>query len=144
MAGRRVRQAQRPETPLAFFPGYPALVRWVDGLPGVDLIGAAFTVSLVSGVFCAYGLHRLGRRVRGGSREAGLILVALFAASPMAVVLSMTYSEATFCALAAWSLVGVVERRWILAGRVLRGRPGWCGRPRRRWSRRSGSPRSSR
>ncbi|MEU7525319.1 hypothetical protein AB0A74_06280 [Saccharothrix sp. NPDC042600] len=104
------------ETPLAFFPGYPALVRWVDGLPGVEPVGAAFAVSLVSGVFCAYGLQRLGSRVFGGSYRAGLILVVLFAASPMAVVLSMTYSEATFCALAAWSLVGVVERRWVLAG----------------------------
>jgi hypothetical protein len=104
------------ETPLAFFPGYPALVRWVDGLPGVDARGAAFTVSLVSGVFCAYGLHRLGSRINGGSSRAGLILVALFAASPMAIVLSMTYSEALFCALAAWALVGVVERHWILAG----------------------------
>ncbi|MFD1147027.1 hypothetical protein [Saccharothrix hoggarensis] len=104
------------ETPLAFFPGYPTLVRWVDGLPGVPTVGAAFAVSLVSGVFCAYGLARLGSRVFGGSPRAGLVLVVLFAASPMAVVLSMTYSEATFCALAAWSLVGVVERRWVLAG----------------------------
>ncbi|GLZ32458.1 membrane protein [Lentzea sp. NBRC 105346] len=104
------------ETPLAFFPGYPALVRWVDGLPGVDVTGAAFTVSLVSGVFCAYGLYRLGRAIRGGSEKTGLILVALFAASPMAIVLSMAYAEATFCAFAAWALVGVVERRWILAG----------------------------
>jgi stage V sporulation protein SpoVS len=28
----------------------------------------------------------------------------------------MAYSEAMFCALAAWSLVGVLEKRWILAG----------------------------
>jgi hypothetical protein len=104
------------ETPLAFFPGYPTLVRWADGLPGVPTVGAAFAVSLVSGVACAYGLARLGSRVSGGSWRAGLALVVLFAASPMAVVLSMTYSEATFCALAAWSLVGVVERRWVLAG----------------------------
>jgi hypothetical protein len=104
------------ETPLAFFPGYPALVRWMDGLPGVDVTGAGFAVSLVSGVFCAYGLFRLGSKVRNGSRGAGLILVTLFAASPMAIVLSMTYAEATFCAFAAWALVGVVERRWILAG----------------------------
>ncbi len=104
------------ETPLAFFPGYPALVRWVDGLPGVDVAGAAFAVSLISGLFCAYGLFELARAVRGGSSRAGLMLVTLFAASPMAVVLSMTYSEATFCAFAAWALVGVVKKRWILAG----------------------------
>ncbi|MFD9703056.1 hypothetical protein [Lentzea sp. NPDC059081] len=110
-AGRR-----SAETPLAFFPGYPALIRWVDGLPGVDVVGAAFAVSLISGLFCAYGLFVLGRAVRDGSVPTGLILVTLFAASPMAVVLSMTYSEATFCAFAAWALVGVVKKRWILAG----------------------------
>ncbi|WP_246018641.1 hypothetical protein [Saccharothrix australiensis] len=104
------------ETPLAFFPGYPALVRWLAALPGVEPVGAAFAVSLFSGVCCAYALHRIGRRVAGGSHRAGLVLVVLFAASPMAVVLSMAYSEATFCALAAWSLVGVLERRWVLAG----------------------------
>jgi hypothetical protein len=110
-AGRRT-----AETPLAFFPGYPALVRWVDGLPGVSVEGAGFAVSVISGLFCAYALFVLGRTVRNGSTAAGLVLVTLFAASPMAVVLSMTYSEATFCAFAAWALVGVVRKRWILAG----------------------------
>ncbi|MET8756528.1 hypothetical protein [Lentzea sp. NPDC004782] len=110
-AGRRT-----AETPLAFFPGYPALVRWVHGLPGVSVEGAGFAVSVISGLFCAYALFVLGRTVRTGSTAAGLVLVTLFAASPMAVVLSMTYSEATFCAFAAWALVGVVRKRWILAG----------------------------
>ncbi|MBB4968997.1 hypothetical protein [Saccharothrix violaceirubra] len=105
-----------PSTALAFFPGYPTLVGWVDALPGVGSVGAGFTVSFVAGVCCAYGLERLGRAVSGGSRRVGLVLVVLFAASPMAIVLSMTYSEALFCAYAAWALVGVVERRWLLAG----------------------------
>ena len=104
-----------PDTSLAFFPGYPWLVRLVGELPGVGLVAAAFTVTLVCGVVCAYGLDRLGRRV-GGSAAVGLVLVVLFAASPMAIALSMAYSEALFCALAVWSLVGVVERNWLLAG----------------------------
>jgi len=107
------------ETPLAFFPGYPTLVRWiagVDGDGGIGLVTAALTVTVASGVACAYGLLRLGERIRGGSRRTGLILVALFAATPMSIVLSMAYSEALFCALAVWSLVGVLERRWLLAG----------------------------
>lgn len=107
------------ETPLAFFPGYPTVVRWfaaIDGDGGIGLVTSAFTVTIISGVACSYALARLGRHIRGGSRHTGLILVALFAASPMSVVLSMAYSEAMFCALAAWSLVGVLERRWFLAG----------------------------
>lgn len=104
-----------PDTPLAFFPGYPYAVRWVAGLPGVGPVAAALTVSIAFGVLGAYGLARLGERL-GGSRRVGFVLVVLFAASPMGIVLSMTYSEAMFCALAAWALVGVVERRWWLAG----------------------------
>jgi hypothetical protein len=107
------------ETPLAFFPGYPTVVRWfaaIDGSGGIGLVTSALTVTIASGVVCSYGLARLGRHIRGGSQRTGLILVALFAATPMSVVLSMAYSEAMFCALAAWALVGVLERRWLLAG----------------------------
>ncbi len=105
-----------PDTALAFFPGYPWLVRLAAALPGVGLVAAAFTVSLVCGVACAYALARLARHLPGDQRRTGLILVVLFAASPMAITLSMAYSEALFCALVAWALVGVVERNWLLAG----------------------------
>lgn len=108
------------ETPLAFFPGYPALVAAVGRLPGASLLAAALAVSVAAGVVGAYGLARLVRALPFGSPElrqrGGLVLVALFAASPMGVVLSMAYSEALFCALAVWALVGVLERRWLLAG----------------------------
>ncbi len=46
----------------------------------------------------------------------GLIAVALFAATPMSIVLNMAYTEALFCALAVWALIGVLEERWLLAG----------------------------
>ncbi|MEV0704211.1 hypothetical protein AB0I53_40725 [Saccharopolyspora sp. NPDC050389] len=104
-----------PETPMAFFPGYPALITAFSLIPGVSITGAAITASLGCGVAAAYGLARLGRRV-GGSHVVGLLLVVLFAAAPMSVVLSMAYSEALFCALAIWAMIGVVERNWLLAG----------------------------
>ncbi|MBC6446946.1 hypothetical protein [Actinokineospora xionganensis] len=103
------------ETPLAFFPGYPTVVGWLNDL-GFRLLPSALAVTVAFGVVCAYGLTRLGTIVAGGSRTVGLILVALFAASPMAIVLSMAYSEAMFCALAVWALVFVLERRWVGAG----------------------------
>ncbi|QGK71953.1 DUF2029 domain-containing protein [Allosaccharopolyspora coralli] len=108
--GRRL-----PETPLAFFPGYPLLIQLVALLPGVNVLVGAVVVSLVAGVALAYALYRIGVRL-GGGPKVGLLFVALFAASPMSVVLSMAYSEAVFCALAAWALVGVLERNWVLAG----------------------------
>ena len=103
------------DTPLAFFPGYPTVVGWFYEL-GFPLVASALAVTVACGVVCAYGLVRLGALVRGGSRRTGLILVALFAASPMAIVLSMAYSEAMFCAAAVWALVFVLERNWVGAG----------------------------
>jgi hypothetical protein len=103
-------------TALGFFPGYPALVGAVGLLLGDQLVLAGLLVSAVSGVVAAYAVTRIGELVPGGSRRAGLLLTALFAAAPMGVVLSMTYTEALFCALAAWALVGVLQQQWLLAG----------------------------
>ncbi|MHA6792157.1 hypothetical protein ACVGVM_01335 [Pseudonocardia bannensis] len=105
-----------PDTPLGFFPGYPAAVAVVGWFTGGNLVAAGLVVSLLAGVAAAYGLTRIGELVPGGSRRAGLLLTGLFAATPMGVVLSMTYTEALFCALAAWSLVWVLQRQWLAAG----------------------------
>jgi hypothetical protein len=104
------------DTAYAFFPGYPAAIAAVGLLTGGNLVVAALLVTNVAGVAAAYGLVRLAEVVPGGSRRAGLLLVALFAAAPMGVVLSMAYTEALFCALAVWALVGVLRGQWLLAG----------------------------
>ncbi len=105
-----------PDTPLGFFPGYPALVAAVGVLTGGNLVVAGLLVAAVAGVVAAYGITSIGELVPGGSRRAGLLLTALFAATPMSIVLSMAYTEALFCALVAWALVGVLRERWLLAG----------------------------
>ena len=105
-------------TPLAFFPGYPFLVGTLRFVSGLGLFTAGLAVSVVAGVVLAHGLGRLGELVPGGSRRAGLLLVALVAAAPMGVVWSMTYSEALFCACAVWSLVALLRGQWVIAG--------WC------------------
>jgi hypothetical protein len=110
-----------PDTPLGFFPGYPAAVAVTGLLTAGAIEVAALLVSLGSGIAAAYGLTRLGELVPGGSRRAGLLLTALFAATPMSVVLSMAYTEALFCALAVWALVAVLRRQWVLAGVVAAG-----------------------
>ncbi len=109
------------DTAYAFFPGYPAAVAVAGLLTGGDLVAAALLVSTAAGVVAAYGLVRLAGSLRagpdpGGARWTGLLLVALFAAAPMGVVLSMAYTEALFCALAVWALVGALQERWLLAG----------------------------
>ena len=102
-------------TAFAFFPGYPSLVAGVALLPWVSVFGAALGVNVASGTVAAVGLGRLGSTITGSPR-VGLLLVVLFAAAPMGVVLSMTYSEALFCALGVWALNGALEQRWMLAG----------------------------
>ena len=101
-------------TGYAFFPGYPALISMLSQVPMVTPTGAAVGISVVASLFAAAGVARVGEAC--GGRRMGLLLVVLFAAAPMGVVLWMAYSEALFCALAAWALVGVLERRWLLAG----------------------------
>ncbi len=114
-------------TAYAFFPGYPGLVGLIAQLPFVSPFAAGLLVNVVVGAAAAVGIGRLGtvcaRRMKvtetmsdEAAERAGLMLVVLFAAAPMGVVLSMTYTEALFCALAAWALVGVLEERWLLAG----------------------------
>ncbi len=104
------------ETPLAFFPGYPGAVGLIRWITGAATLPSGIAVSLASSVFLAYGLARLGELVPGGSRRAGLYLVALVAAAPMGIVWSMTYSEGLFCAFAVWALVAVLRRNWVVAG----------------------------
>lgn len=103
------------DAPMAFFPLYPAFVGIVERLPGLDFATAAVLFNVGAGAAVACALLRIGERVTDRPR-AGLVLVALFAGAPMAITLSMAYTEALFVALAAWALVGVLERNWLLAG----------------------------
>jgi hypothetical protein len=50
-----------------------------------------------------------------GDRRVSLVMTALWAVAPGSIVLSLLYSEALFCALAIWSLIALVERRWLMA-----------------------------
>ncbi|QWF83828.1 hypothetical protein HUW46_07271 [Amycolatopsis sp. CA-230715] len=103
-----------PHTPLAFFPAFPVLVRLVGVFTLGNAVVAALLLSLVAGVVAACGLYRVACLVDGRPR-AGMVLVALWAGAPMAITLSMPYTEALFTAFAAWALVAVLERNWVIA-----------------------------
>ncbi|MEJ7650256.1 MAG: mannosyltransferase family protein [Nakamurella sp.] len=100
----------------AFFPAYPALVRWTSDLTGVSLEAAGFCASTASGVAFAYGLVRLAGRLPGVDRRTAILWVGLVCVAPLSIVLAMTYTESFFCALAVWSLACALENRWL-----------WCG-----------------
>jgi hypothetical protein len=98
-----------------WFPGYPAVIDAIAWIPGMGVARAGIVVTSVAGLAAAWGIARLGLRLTGDVRTS-LLMVALWGVAPGAMVLSMIYSEALFCALAVWALVAVMERRWLTAG----------------------------
>lgn len=104
----------RHDVIFAWFPGYPGAIDALSWIPGVGTDGAALTVTVAAGLAAAWGLTRLGLTLTG-DRRISLLMVALWAVAPGSLVWTMLYSEALFCALAVWSLVALVERRWLTA-----------------------------
>lgn len=100
--------------PYAFFPALPAAMSVVATL-GAPLPVAGVIVTTAAGLLAVPAIMRIAEHVDPRPR-VGLALVVLVAAAPMSVTLSMVYTEALFLAAATWALVGVLERRWLLAG----------------------------
>jgi len=98
----------------AWFPGYPAAVHATAWIPGVSPVQAGLGMTIAAGLAAAWGLTRLGMTLTG-DRRISLLMTALWAVAPGSIVLSMLYSEALFCALAIWSLVALMEQRWLTA-----------------------------
>lgn len=96
---------------LAFFPGFPALVRLVHGVAGLDVAAAAALVNVVAGVAMTAGAMAIARRM-GAARSGQVGAGILVSSAPMSVTFSMPYSEALFGALAFWAIVALMDRRW--------------------------------
>ena len=99
-------------TDIVFFPLYPFLTA-VLGL-AVGVTAAALLLSLVSGIVAAVAMCGIGEHLY--DKRTGVILAALWAALPTAVVESMAYPESLYTALAALTLLFLLKRRWIAAG----------------------------
>jgi hypothetical protein len=99
----------------SWFPGYPAAIDTLAWLPRIGIVTAGLIVTAAAGMTAAWGLTRLGLKLTGDPRVS-LLLVAVWAVAPGAMVLSMTYAEALFCALAVWALLALTEGRWLTAG----------------------------
>lgn len=117
---------------VAFFPGYPVLVRIVAApmavLNAADATYiAALLVSAVASLMLAWGVARLALEMWGrfgpqapvGIRTSVTVTVAavvLTFGAPMSIVYWMPYSESLFTALTVWMLVAVLRRQYMLAG----------------------------
>jgi hypothetical protein len=109
----------------AFFPGFPALIwllHWVAG--GSFLIGGLLA-SIVSGAAASLGTWALAARAR--DRWVADRAALLFCVFPGAMTFGMLYSEPLAIAIAAGSLLAMLDRRWVLAG--LLGAAGTFERP---------------
>jgi len=99
---------------LAFFPGFPLVIRGVTNVLHVPAFSASVIVVFAFGLAAACGVWFLTREL--SNAYAADRATALFVFAPGSFVLSMAYSEAmfVFCAVATcWALL---RRRWIFAG----------------------------
>ena len=99
---------------LAFFPGYPLLIRWVEHLFGIHAYTASGIVVFVFGLVGTCGVWLLTREL--ADADAADRATALFAFAPGSFVLSMAYTEAVFVVFAVGACWALIRRRWILAG----------------------------
>ncbi|GAA2781738.1 glycosyltransferase family 39 protein [Streptomyces rameus] len=102
------------QTDWAFFPLYPALIRALTTVLPLTPGKAALLIAWAAAGVAAYGIYLIGHRLYG--RGVATALVALWAALPQAVELTIAYTESLFAALAAWSLYCVLRGRWLWAG----------------------------
>ena len=99
-------------TNIVFFPLYPLLIAGL-GL-ALGAVAAALLISLLAGIAAAIALRAIGEELY--DRRTGLLLAALWAAVPTAVVESMAYTESLYTALAAFTVLYLIRGRWIAAG----------------------------
>lgn len=92
----------------AFFPLFPLLVHLLGGGPVAGLV-----VAWTAAAAAAVGVYRVGERLLGP--RAAVLLVALWASLPHAVVLGLAYTEPLLCALASWALYALLRERWMWA-----------------------------
>lgn len=98
----------------AFFPLLPLLERAVHAVVQLPFADLGMAINWVASLIAAAGVYAATQR--GTDRRTATIATVLWAIYPYAIVLSMSYTEGLLCALAAWALWAVADRRWLLAG----------------------------
>jgi hypothetical protein len=103
-------------SPFPFFPLYPGLMRLGHDVTGldVDVVGVAITWIAAAGT--AWALFEIGRLVRDA--RTGVLLAALWALLPSAVIEGASYADTLAICLSAWALYALLRRWWIAAAAV--------------------------
>jgi hypothetical protein len=98
----------------AFFPAYPAAVRFVVATTGLTYDHAAILVSFVCGLASALAVWLMVREVFGPKVADRTVLFYVF--FPSAYVLSMAYTEGLLIAASCFCVYALSRRAWVFAG----------------------------
>jgi hypothetical protein len=102
------------QSTVAFFPGFPLLVRFVRFVTGLSPTAAATATATTCAVLACILLWVLARRV--ADRGVADRTVALFAFFPGSLVLTLPYAEPLMLVLVLGCLLCLLERRFLPAG----------------------------
>ncbi|MFC0533932.1 hypothetical protein [Phytohabitans kaempferiae] len=105
-----------PHAPKAYamFPLFPAMIAVLAPITPGPSWTAGVLIAWGAALAAAWGLYLLGAHLR--DRRTGILLVALWAVLPHAVIQVSGYTESLFTAFAAWALYALVSGRWVIAG----------------------------
>jgi xanthosine utilization system XapX-like protein len=102
------------QTTIAFFPGYPLMIKAASSLTGISPAFTGVVISTLTGAAASVVLWLLAARVTDvKSADRTVVLFCFF---PAAFVLSMVYAEALFVLLVAGCLLTLMLERWAVAG----------------------------
>ncbi len=106
----------------AFYPGFPMLVRLLM-LTGLPFLAAAVALNVVLGAAAVLLVWRclhfaLHARPQPARDRLALVAAALWCLYPATGILLMPYTEALACLLVAWSLLLLMQRRYLAVAAV--------------------------
>lgn len=99
---------------VAFFPGFPLLIRGVSDLTTVSPVLVAGVISAVTGLVAVGAVGMLTRQFAGAEKATRAAL--LFAVFPGTFAFSLLYSEGIVITCVAFGLLALLRKQWWLAG----------------------------
>ncbi|HWE54557.1 MAG TPA: hypothetical protein VG435_03550, partial [Acidimicrobiales bacterium] len=99
---------------LAFFPGFPAIIRAVHFVLPISWMHAGEVAAFLTEVAMVIGVWLLAGELWGRSAaDRAVVVLCLF---PGSFILAMMYSEPLLIAAAAFCFLALRRRQWVLAG----------------------------
>ena len=105
------------ENAWAFMPVYPAVVRMLMGLSGLDWAPAAVLIAVSATLAASLVFYRLMRLVLDES--TALFSIVIFSVAPLSPILQVAYAESLHVLLLAGALYLVLARRYLAAFPVI-------------------------